>query len=233
VDGEEVRLGVDLVRALGAVDAHLAVAVGPDVRVVGEHAHAEPLRALGDELADAPEAEHAERLVHQLDARVLRAVPAAGDEAGVGLRDVAREREQQAERVLGGRHDVRLRRVGDDDAALGRGGDVDVVDADARAADDLQPVGARDQLRGDLRRAAHDERVVLADALGDLPVDADVDVEVLLEQVDAAGADVLRDQDPHAVFSTTKSMHAVSARTSSGSMAGNIPTRSWLRPSLR
>ena len=33
--------------------------------------------------------------------------------------------------------------------------------------------------------------------------------------------------------STTQSMQAVRAATSSGSTAGNIPTRSWLRPSLR
>ena len=33
--------------------------------------------------------------------------------------------------------------------------------------------------------------------------------------------------------STTQSMHLVSADTSSGSTAGNIPIRSWLRPSLR
>jgi hypothetical protein len=34
-------------------------------------------------------------------------------------------------------------------------------------------------------------------------------------------------------FPTTKSMQAVSALTSSGSTEGNMPTRSWLRPSLR
>ena len=33
--------------------------------------------------------------------------------------------------------------------------------------------------------------------------------------------------------STTKSMHAVSASTSAGSIAGYIAIRSWLRPSLR
>ena len=40
-------------------------------------------------------------------------------------------------------------------------------------------------------------------------------------------------QDLHDVRSTTQSMHAVSACTSAGSTAGNIPMRSWLRPSLR
>ena len=68
----------------------------------------------------------------------------------VRLRDVAREREHQRHGVLGGGDDVRLRRVGDDDAALGRRLDVDVVDADAGAADHLQVVGAVDQVGGQL-----------------------------------------------------------------------------------
>src|SRR5439155_24239598 len=107
-------------------------------------------------------------------------------------------------------------------------------DPDAGAADDLELGGALDQLRGDLRRRADDQRVVLGDALGDLvAVAADVDVEVAPEQLDAARPDVLRDQDLHASRSTTQSMHAVSACTSEGSIAGNIPMRSWLRPSLR
>ena len=37
----------------------------------------------------------------------------------------------------------------------------------------------------------------------------------------------------YATRSTTQSMQAVSACTSAGSIAGNIATRSWLRPSLR
>src|SRR6185312_598639 len=37
----------------------------------------------------------------------------------------------------------------------------------------------------------------------------------------------------HQSRSTTQSMHSVSALTSSGSTAGNIATRNWLRPSLR
>ncbi len=48
----------------------------------------------------------------------------------------------------------------------------------------------------------------------------------------AAGG--LRSADPAQLwFSTTQSMQAVSALTSAGSMAGNMPIRNWLRPSLR
>jgi hypothetical protein len=182
-----------------------------------------------DELADAAEAEDPERLVEQLDAGELRALPFAGGQARVGLRDVAGEREQQRHRVLGGGDDVGLRRVGDDDPPLGGGLHVDVVDADAGAADGLQLRGALEDVGGELGRGADEDAVVLADAV---EVVALLDVEVLLEEGDAGRADLLGDEHLHS-RSTTQSMHAVSAWTSSGSTAGNMPMRSWLRPSLR
>src|SRR6185437_697135 len=147
--------------------------------------------------------------------------------------------------------DVGLRRVGDDDPAPGRGGHVDVVDADAGPADHLQPVGLVDQLRGHLRRRADHDAVVVGDPLAELgvvPVDADIDLEVLAQEVDARVADLLLDEDtsPPAlvlslrrrgahrpILSTIQSTHAVSASTSDVSTAGNMPMRSWLRPSLR
>ena len=57
-----------------------------------------------------------------------------GAHAGGRLRDLARERRHQRDRVLGGRDRVALGRVHHDDAARGRRGEVDVVDADARRA---------------------------------------------------------------------------------------------------
>jgi hypothetical protein len=116
----------------------------------------------------------------------------------VRLRDVAREREQHRHRVLGGGDDVRLRGVDDDDAALGRGGDVDVVDADAGAADDAEARALLDQVGGHLRRRADEDAVVLADASRQIEVvcvERGVDVEVLAQQLDAAGADLLGDED--------------------------------------
>ena len=92
-------------------------------------------RAAGDELADPAEADHAERLAVELVAAEARARPFAVGERGMGLRHVAEQRQRQRQRVLGGGDRVRLRRVGDDDAALRRGRDVDVVDPGAGAAD--------------------------------------------------------------------------------------------------
>ncbi len=62
--------------------------------------------------------------------------------------------------------------------------------------------------------------------LGAIPARPQLDVEARrLEQFDSGLADLLGHQDFHAAAATIQSMHAVSASTSDGSTAGNIPTR--------
>ena len=243
VQGDQVGAAEQLLDALDALDPELAEALGGDELVEGDDLHVEALGALGDELADAAEADHAEGLAVELGALELGAVPAAGDQRGVRLRDVAEEGEGQRQRVLGGGDRVRLGRVGDDDPAPGRGRDVDVVDAGAGAADHLQvgrparsaPASSWSPSGSGSRRTRRSAR---ASSSSD-HVEAEVDVEIRAQQVDAGVGDLLLDQDLHRlatpsdVGSTTQSMQAVSASTSSGSTAGNIPIRSWLRPSLR
>ena len=240
MQGDQVGAPEQLLDRLRPLDAEVAEALGGDELVEGDDLHLEALGALGDELADAAEADHAERLAVELGALELGPVPAAGDERFVRLRDVAEEGERQRQGVLGGGDRVRFRGVGDDDPAAGRGRDVDVVDAGAGAADHLQVLGQLDQLRRHLRRRADQDRVVAGDLLAQLLVghlEAEVDVELRAQQVDAGVGDLLLDQDLHeatpSTFAITQSTQTVSASTSSGSTAGNIPIRSWLRPSLR
>jgi hypothetical protein len=59
--------------------------------------------------------------------------------------------------------DVPGRSVHDEDAALGRGLDVHVVEADARAPDDAQLLARGQELLVDLRSRPHNERVVVSD----------------------------------------------------------------------
>ena len=132
VERDDVGRGEQLLHRLRLLDAEVAEAVDADEGVVSDDRHPEPERAARNLLADAPEADHAERLPGDLDPAPAGALPPAVLERGVGLRDVPREREDQTDRLLGGRDDRRLRRVRDDDPAARRGGDVDVVDPDAR-----------------------------------------------------------------------------------------------------
>src|SRR5581483_4247453 len=222
VEREEVGARKHLVER-PAFDAELAEAIRRDERVVRQHLHLEGERTAGDEAADAPETEHAERLVGELDAAPLGALPAAVAERGVRLRDVPCERQQQAERVLGGRQGVRLGRVGDDDAAARRRVDVDVVDADTGAADHLQVRRRGDHLRGDLRRRPDDQRVVAADDLVERRVEVDVDVELRAQQLDARVGDPLANENLHGQAATGLS-NASNARGTAAPRSMSAPS---------
>ena len=161
-----------------------------------------PERALRHQLADPAEAEHAERLVVQLDAAELRALPRAAGERRVRLRHLARQRQEQRERVLGRGDHVRLRRVRDDHAALRGGVDVDVVHPHAGAAHGLESLGAAQQVRVELGRGADQDAVELADPALELllvPVEAELDLETgVAQELHARLADLLLDEDLHA-----------------------------------
>ena len=116
VDGHDVRLGVEVVGRLGALDAQLAEALRGDELVEGDHLHLERLGPLGDQLADPAEPDHAERLAVQLVAGESRPRPLAADQRGVRLGDVAAQGQSQRQGVLGGGHRVRLGGVDDHDA---------------------------------------------------------------------------------------------------------------------
>ena len=60
---------------------------------------------------------------------------------------LAGEREHQGDGMLGGGDRIAERRVHDDDAARGGGRDVDIVDADAGAADHLEVRRRLEQVR--------------------------------------------------------------------------------------
>ncbi len=199
VDRDQVGPPVELLARVDPVDSELAKPLWGDELVEGDHLHVERLRALGDQLSDAPEADHAKRLAVELVAPVARARPLAIDQRRVRLRHVPAERESERQGVLGRGHGIRLRRVGDDDPAGRRRGHVDVVHARARTPDHLQLLGESDQLRGHLGRRADQDRVELADPPFELclvPVEPELDVELRTQQVDAGVGDLLLDQDP-------------------------------------
>ena len=81
VDRDHVGALVELVGALDALDAEVAEALRGDELVEPDHLHLEREGALGDELADAAEADHAERLAVELVSGVARARPSARRQA--------------------------------------------------------------------------------------------------------------------------------------------------------
>ena len=137
VDGEEVGLG-DHPFEGQQLRAQLPGSLGADVGVVGQQPHPEGGGPLGDQRADPAQPDHAEHLAVQLDPLPAGALPPAGDQGGVGLRDVAGLGQQEGHGVLGGGEDVGLRGVDDHHPAAGGGGHVDVVEPDAGPADHHQ-----------------------------------------------------------------------------------------------
>ena len=130
--------------------------------VVVEDPHPEGgVRDLADPPADVAEADDPDRLAEDVAAHVLRPVH---EPAGVQRRhlpgEVLREADHEGEDVLGDRLLVGAGGRDDQHAPLGRRRDVDVVDADPVAADDLQlRAGGVEQGGVDLAVGPGDDRV--------------------------------------------------------------------------
>ncbi len=167
VDGENVCFGQQRLK-VAEFHAQLLCALGRDQRIVGKHSHAQPLardaRNLG---SDLPEPEDAERLLAQLDARELRALPQTGVQGALGGGEVARERQHHRDRVFGGGDGVAGGGVEDEHAVSRRGVDIDVVDADTSASDHPQSRRRGEYLCSDLGLTPDHKRVVVADALAE------------------------------------------------------------------
>ena len=171
-------------KRLDPVDAELGEALGAHVGIEGEDPHVQAAREPRHLPPDAAEADEAERLPGELVAGKPRAVPAAFLERGVGLGNRAREAEQETERVLRRRDDGGLRRVRDHDSAPRGRVEIDVVDPHPGPADHLELRRFLDQAGVEVRAAADDDRVVVADPRGEVAVRVHIDVEAFAQEVD-------------------------------------------------
>jgi hypothetical protein len=157
----------------------------------------------GSTATDAAEAADDDRLARQFRAHEPQPVPATGPRGLVGEGDFAGDRQQQAHGQLGDGHRVGLQGRDHDDARLRGGIHVDVVEADAVAADDEQAGCGGEHLRGELGLVAHDDGAgageLFAQARRGLPQRAVMhDVVPLLEPLDRRrGAEGFGDEDVH------------------------------------
>ena len=200
MDRHEVRLHQERLERRHHLDAHLLRAIDAHVWIERDHPHREPGRACGDERADPPEAYEPDRLAGELDAFPPRPLPPAVDEVRMRLRHVARLRQQECQRLLGGADDVGLGRVDHHDASAGAGLDVDVVQPDPGARDDLEVRGGSQHRLRHPGRASDDQRVVGRDLRlqrSRREIRPDVDLEVLPEELETLVAELLRDEHPH------------------------------------
>jgi hypothetical protein len=147
VDGDDVALGEHLLEVVDAAAADLLLLLGRQglVVVVQQLLAVEGLEAAQHALADAAHGHGADHLVLEV-VLVLGGggnVPLAGLDLLVGGHEVADEHEDGHDDVLGHRHDVGARHLGDRDAAVGLVGrvQVDMVRADAGRDGELELLG--------------------------------------------------------------------------------------------
>ena len=165
MQGDEVSLGKKLLQFdLG--DAHFLGPLLGQEGIVGDDVHLQPEGARNDDRADVSGTDDAECLARDFDTHEFRLFPLAGLRRGIGLRQLTGNGKHQRNSVFGRRDRIAERRVHDDDAAAGRCRDIDIVNADAGAANDLKICGGSDQLFRRLGRGADRETVIIADDFG-------------------------------------------------------------------
>ena len=157
----------------------------------------------------------------------------------VGRGDVAGRREEQGHGELGGGRDVGGRCVDDHDAGLRGRLDVDVVEADTGAGDDLELLRGGDRLGVHLRGRADEDRVDVGERREQLvavgPVDR-TDLEVGSQRLDRGGRQLFGDEDDGLAHRGIPSGRGGATRTTGG--AGrrrhrDVPSASLGRRSRR
>ena len=154
---------------LDLLDAKLGGALLRQKRIEGDDAHLQAERAARHHRSDVAAADDAEHLSGDLDAHEARLLPLPRLRRLIGRGNLPGAGEEHGDRMLGRGDRIPERGVHHDDAGGGRRGDVDVVDADAGAADHAQPsVRGGDHLRRHLGGGADGEPIELADHFGEL-----------------------------------------------------------------
>ena len=148
---------------LDLLDADVDRALLGQEGIIGDHLHPQALRTAGNDAADIARTDQAERLAGELDAHVVALGPFARLGARVRLRDLAGEREQHGNRVFGGGDRVAEGRVHHHHAALAGGRDIDVVDPDPGAADDLEIGRGFEDFGRDFGRGSDRKTLIFAD----------------------------------------------------------------------
>ena len=215
VQGHEIRTPEQF-GEIHLVHAELRRPLGREERIVGDHFHLQADRPVDHDRADIAAADHAERLVGDLHSHEAVLFPLAGLRGGVRLRDLPRECEHQRDRVLGRGDRIAERRIHDDHALGGRGGNVDVVDADTGAPDHLEPLRLLQNLGGDFGRRTDRQPVELTDDLrkplfvgAELRLEIDLDAAIL-EDLNSGGRERIGDENVggHGCFALSLSASA-------------------------
>ena len=156
-------------------------------RIVGHDVHAERARDSGHVPADAAEPEDSHCLATQLDTAERPSVPLSTTHAVDRPGNAANQPEKQRHGVFRRADGIRARCVEHRDSAVGRGGQIDVVDADTSPRNDAQIVRDLDHGGADPGIRTHQEAVrarqLRAELLAIAGRDDDLEFLTLLEHL--------------------------------------------------
>ncbi len=159
------------------LDAHILSGLRSEIRIVGLHVQPHSLCARRDLLADVTQADDAEgaplNAVHPAAVGVQLggvALPFAVAHVLVHAHELARNRDQQADRLFGDFDGIAAGRVTNDQAVVFGCFEIHAVDADAGAANDLGALKLRNDLARQRHRAVHDDAVGVPGHLHDFGV---------------------------------------------------------------
>ena len=204
VDGDVIGFSQQSVK-INQLNANLMRTFFGNIRIVTNGGHFHSLHTFGDTAADTADADDAKGFALYLNAVKGFAVPFAFLNGLMGLRNVTSHSHHHSNGVLGSCHGVAFRGVEYDDAFSGSGRNIDVVNANAGAADNLQASGGFDNLLGYLGHAAGYQTIVIVDNLNKLlrlHVGHYIYIKVFAQQSYAFFADIVADKNFHGDLSS-------------------------------
>ena len=199
VNGDVVGFSQQGVK-INQLNANLMRTFFCNIRVVTNGGHFHSLHTFGNTAADTADADDAKGFALYLNAVKGFAVPFAFLNGLMCLRNVTSHSHHHSNGVLGSSHSVAFRGVEYDDAFSGSGGDIDVVNANAGTADNLQAGGGFNNLFGYLGHAAGYQAIVIVDNLDKLlrlHVGHYIYIKVFAQQSYAFFADIVADKNFH------------------------------------
>ena len=185
---------------INQLNANLMRTFFGNIRVITNGGHFHSLHTFGNTAANTADADDTKGFALNLNAVEGFAVPFAFLNGLVSLRNVACHSHHHSNGVLGCCHGVAFRGVEYDNAFSGSGGDINVVNANAGAADNLQAGGGFNNLFGYLGHAAGYQAIVIVDNLDKLlrlHVGHYIYIKMFAQQSYAFFADIVADKNFH------------------------------------
>ena len=199
VNGDVVGFSQQSVK-INQLNANLMRTFFGNIRVIADSGHFHSLHTFGNAAADTANADDAKGFALHLNAVKGFAVPFAFLNRLMGLRNVTSHSHHHSNSVLGSSHGVAFRGVEYDNAFSGSGGDINVINANTGAADNLQTGGGFDNLFSYLGHAAGYQAIVIVnnlDKLLRLHVGHYIYIKVFAQQSYAFFADIVADKNFH------------------------------------